>query len=130
MSNNPIECVVDFENDQSKILHFINQHDEDGRVYLLEFDSRLSDKFGRIGTGGIFDYAGNRNYGHFIRVIVHSDRYKRLRVFMNFGSGITESFSSDIKKKRSKGDKQLKGDHHYYAKSTKSGYYKIFKDTI
>ena len=85
--------------------HFViecNIGNEEGRVYFLEFDERLRDDFGRLKTDNLFENVQNPKYKYFIRVISHSKRYKRLRVFMNHGSGLTDSFSSDIRQDRSK----------------------------
>ena len=65
-----------------------------------------------------------------MRVIAHNDRFKRLRVLVKYSSGLIDSFSSDIARKRNKGDKQLKGDHHYFSQSSKFSIYKIFKDRL
>ena len=133
---NPIDSLVDHEDEAeepAKILHFVIECDvgnEEGRVYFLEFDERLRENFGRLKTDNIFEDVQNRKYKYFIRVIAHSKRWKRLRVFTNLGSGLTDSFSSDIRQNRSKGDKQLRGDHHFYTRSSNFSLFKIFKDQI
>ena len=110
LSNNPIESLVDLEEEteELKMNHYIAHTGNDqqaGSLYYLEFDQRLKDKFGRISPSNIFQHVQNQKYDHFIRVISHSDRWKRMRVFMSYGSGVKDSFSSDIGKNRSKGDK-------------------------